>query len=118
MLNGRVQPGSNVAIVGAGPIGLAALLTCQFYSPAQIIIAAAFLAGPSNRHLSGGSDEHASGLAILSVSSRLPSRDSQIDWGTLKSAVSKRESDRFQALSSAAMRTRPSTVPHANSAER
>ncbi|SAK91383.1 alcohol dehydrogenase [Caballeronia hypogeia] len=38
VLNGRVQPGSTVAIVGAGPIGLAALLTAQFYSPAQIIM--------------------------------------------------------------------------------
>jgi alcohol dehydrogenase len=38
VLNGRVQPGSTVAIVGAGPIGLAALLTAQFYAPAQIIM--------------------------------------------------------------------------------
>ncbi len=38
VLNGRVQPGSAVAIVGAGPIGLAALLTAQFYSPAEIIM--------------------------------------------------------------------------------
>jgi alcohol dehydrogenase len=38
VLNGKVQPGSNVAIVGSGPIGLAALLTAQFYSPAQIIM--------------------------------------------------------------------------------
>ncbi len=38
VLNGRVQPGSSVAIVGAGPIGLAALLTAQFYSPAEIIV--------------------------------------------------------------------------------
>jgi len=38
VLNGRVQPGSTVAIVGAGPIGLAALLTAQFYSPAEIIL--------------------------------------------------------------------------------
>jgi alcohol dehydrogenase len=37
VLNGRVQPGSTVAIVGVGPIGLAALHTAQFYSPAQII---------------------------------------------------------------------------------
>jgi alcohol dehydrogenase len=37
VLNGKVQPGSTVAIVGAGPIGLAALLTAQFYSPAEII---------------------------------------------------------------------------------
>jgi alcohol dehydrogenase len=38
VVNGKVQPGSTVAIVGAGPIGLAALLTSQFYSPAQIIV--------------------------------------------------------------------------------
>lgn len=37
VLNGRVQPGNTVAIVGVGPIGLAAMLTAQFYSPAQII---------------------------------------------------------------------------------
>ena len=38
VLNGRIKPGDSVAIVGAGPIGLAALLTAQFYSPAQIIM--------------------------------------------------------------------------------
>ncbi len=38
VLNGRVQPGATVAIVGSGPIGLAALLTAQFYSPAEIIM--------------------------------------------------------------------------------
>jgi alcohol dehydrogenase len=38
VLNGKVSPGSTVAIVGAGPIGLAALLTAQFYSPAEIIM--------------------------------------------------------------------------------
>jgi len=38
VLNGKVAPGSTVAIVGAGPIGLATLLTAQFYSPAQIIM--------------------------------------------------------------------------------
>jgi alcohol dehydrogenase len=38
VLNGKVAPGSAVAIVGAGPIGLAALLTAQFYSPADIIM--------------------------------------------------------------------------------
>lgn len=37
VLNGRVQPGSSVAIIGCGPIGLAALLTAKFYSPAEII---------------------------------------------------------------------------------
>lgn len=38
VLNGKVAPGTTVAIVGAGPIGLAALLTAQFYSPAEIIM--------------------------------------------------------------------------------
>jgi alcohol dehydrogenase len=38
VLNGGVAPGSTVAIVGSGPIGLAALLTAQFYSPAEIIM--------------------------------------------------------------------------------
>jgi len=38
VLNGKVQPGGSVAIVGAGPIGLAALLTAGFYSPAQVIM--------------------------------------------------------------------------------
>ena len=37
VLNGKVEPGSTLAIVGAGPIGLAALLTSQFYSPSEII---------------------------------------------------------------------------------
>lgn len=38
VLAGKVYPGSTVAIIGAGPIGLAALLTAQFYSPAEIIM--------------------------------------------------------------------------------
>src|ERR1700691_3865659 len=38
VLNGKVQPGSTVAIVGSGPVGLAALLTAQFFSPAEIIM--------------------------------------------------------------------------------
>lgn len=38
VLNGKVAPGSTVAIVGSGPIGLAALLTAQFYTPAEIIM--------------------------------------------------------------------------------
>ena len=39
VLNGRLQePGMNVAIVGAGPIGLATLLTAQFYTPARLIM--------------------------------------------------------------------------------
>ena len=38
VLNGKVAPGAVVAIVGAGPVGLAALLTAQLYSPAEIIM--------------------------------------------------------------------------------
>jgi alcohol dehydrogenase len=38
VLNGKVQPGDTVAIVGAGPIGLATLLTAQFYAPSEIIM--------------------------------------------------------------------------------
>ncbi|WP_342627949.1 zinc-dependent alcohol dehydrogenase family protein [Nguyenibacter vanlangensis] len=38
VLNGKVAPGSTVAIVGAGPIGIAALLTAQLYAPARIIM--------------------------------------------------------------------------------
>ena len=38
VLNGQVKPGDTIAIVGSGPIGLAALLTAQFYSPAEIIM--------------------------------------------------------------------------------
>ena len=34
----HVKPGDTVCIVGAGPIGLSALLTVQFYSPAKIIM--------------------------------------------------------------------------------
>ena len=38
VLNGQVHPGDAVVIVGAGPIGLAVLLTAQFYTPAAIIM--------------------------------------------------------------------------------
>jgi alcohol dehydrogenase len=37
-VNGEVKPGDTVAIVGAGPIGLATLLTARFYSPSEIIL--------------------------------------------------------------------------------
>jgi alcohol dehydrogenase len=36
VLNGNVQPGDTIAIVGAGPVGMSALLTALFYSPAKI----------------------------------------------------------------------------------
>ncbi|MFY9287948.1 MAG: zinc-dependent alcohol dehydrogenase family protein [Alphaproteobacteria bacterium] len=38
VLNGKIKPGDTVAIVGSGPIGLATLLTAQFYSPATLIM--------------------------------------------------------------------------------
>ncbi len=38
VLNGQVKPGDTVAIVGAGPIGLAILITAQFYTPAATIM--------------------------------------------------------------------------------
>jgi alcohol dehydrogenase len=38
VLNGQVKPGDTIAIVGAGPVGLAVLLTAQFYSPAAILV--------------------------------------------------------------------------------
>jgi alcohol dehydrogenase len=38
VLNGQVKPGDTVAIIGAGPIGLAVLLTAQFYSPSEVIM--------------------------------------------------------------------------------
>jgi alcohol dehydrogenase len=37
ILNGMVMPGDVVAIVGAGPIGLAAILTAKLYTPGQIV---------------------------------------------------------------------------------
>jgi alcohol dehydrogenase len=38
VLSGAVKPGDRIAIVGAGPIGLATLLTAQFYSPSAIFM--------------------------------------------------------------------------------
>ena len=35
VLNGTVSPGDVVAIVGAGPIGLAAILTAKLYTPGR-----------------------------------------------------------------------------------
>jgi len=36
VLSAHVKPGDTIAIVGAGPIGLAALMTARFFSPASI----------------------------------------------------------------------------------
>jgi alcohol dehydrogenase len=38
VLNGMVSPGDVVAIVGAGPIGLAAILTARLYTPGRIVV--------------------------------------------------------------------------------
>jgi alcohol dehydrogenase len=37
VLNGQVQPGDTIVVVGAGPIGLAAMTGAQLYSPSRII---------------------------------------------------------------------------------
>ena len=37
VLNGAVRPGDVVAIIGAGPIGLAAIMTAQLFSPSHIV---------------------------------------------------------------------------------
>jgi alcohol dehydrogenase len=37
VLNGRVQPGDVVAVVGAGPIGLAAIMGARLFSPSHIV---------------------------------------------------------------------------------
>ncbi len=37
VLSGQVEPGDVVAVVGAGPIGLAAMLGARLYSPAHVI---------------------------------------------------------------------------------
>jgi alcohol dehydrogenase len=37
VLNGRVEPGDVVAIVGAGPIGLAAIMTAKLFTPGKIV---------------------------------------------------------------------------------
>jgi len=37
VLNGVISPGDLVAIVGAGPIGLAAILTAKLYTPGRIV---------------------------------------------------------------------------------
>jgi alcohol dehydrogenase len=38
VLNGGVQPGDTVAIVGAGPIGLAAVLTAKLFTPGRVVV--------------------------------------------------------------------------------
>ena len=37
VLNGRVQPGDVVAVVGAGPIGLSAILGARLFSPSHVV---------------------------------------------------------------------------------
>src|SRR6476660_1736613 len=37
VLKGRVEPGDTVAIVGAGPIGLAAIMTAKLHTPGRIV---------------------------------------------------------------------------------
>jgi alcohol dehydrogenase len=37
VLNGKVSPGDVVAVVGAGPVGLAAMMTARLYGPSQVV---------------------------------------------------------------------------------
>jgi alcohol dehydrogenase len=37
VVNGKVSPGDTIAVVGAGPIGLAAILTARLFSPGKIV---------------------------------------------------------------------------------
>ncbi|HEV8165090.1 MAG TPA: zinc-binding dehydrogenase, partial [Actinomycetota bacterium] len=37
VLNGNVRPGDVVAVVGAGPVGLAAMMTARLYGPSRIV---------------------------------------------------------------------------------
>jgi alcohol dehydrogenase len=37
VLNGAVKPGDTVAVVGAGPVGLAAIMTAKLYGPGRVI---------------------------------------------------------------------------------
>src|SRR5271167_4356357 len=37
VLNGEVSPGDVVAVVGAGPVGLAAIVTAKLYTPGRIV---------------------------------------------------------------------------------
>ncbi|MGB3370617.1 MAG: alcohol dehydrogenase catalytic domain-containing protein, partial [Rhodococcus sp. (in: high G+C Gram-positive bacteria)] len=38
VLNGQVKPGDVVVIIGAGPIGLAAVMTSKLFSPSRIVV--------------------------------------------------------------------------------
>ncbi|MFD6191955.1 zinc-dependent alcohol dehydrogenase family protein [Streptomyces sp. NPDC060275] len=38
VLNGRVRPGETVVVVGAGPIGLAAVATARLFAPERIVV--------------------------------------------------------------------------------
>ncbi|MFH9979160.1 alcohol dehydrogenase catalytic domain-containing protein [Streptomyces sp. NPDC017179] len=38
VLNGRVRPGDTVVVVGAGPVGLAAIATARLFAPERIIV--------------------------------------------------------------------------------
>jgi len=37
VLNGNVEPGDTVVVVGAGPVGLAAIMTARLYTPGRIV---------------------------------------------------------------------------------
>jgi alcohol dehydrogenase len=55
VMNGRLQPGETLAIVGAGPVGLAALMTAQLFTPGLVIVSDP-LPGRRARALEYGAD--------------------------------------------------------------
>ena len=38
VLNGKVEPGDTIVVVGAGPIGLASVLTAKLFSPTHVVV--------------------------------------------------------------------------------
>ena len=69
MLNGNVRPGDTVVVVGAGPVGLAAIATARLYSPDRTI--AVELAGPRLERPRGPS-----------ARTRVCAADDPNDWST------------------------------------
>lgn len=85
VLNGHVRPGDTVAVVGAGPIGLAAIATARLFSPERIIavdLAAARLDAADKL----GADAVADAHEAPSNWSPTSLRDSVPTWSSRRSA--------------------------------
>ncbi|MFF0772742.1 alcohol dehydrogenase catalytic domain-containing protein [Nonomuraea wenchangensis] len=80
VLNGRMRPGDSVVVVGAGPIGLAAITTARLFTPSHIVavdLAASRL--EAAKRLGAWNDRHAlrQGGIALSV---------KIRWSDIRAA--------------------------------